>query len=166
MRINGLTWLAKSKVVRKFENWALTPTNSNPAMTKLEKVQKYYPTIFALFVGIMQGTFLYSSKNMPKERKIPLVLNIANNDAIALIGGVLISKPTDKFLTKMINRANVIYEKDPKKLIYLNGIKTAAPFFITAVLFKYVGAVLATPLADKMNKYLVKKGIVHYDNKK
>lgn len=168
MKINGLTRLANSKVVRKFENWALTPLENDPTKTlnKLSKVQKYYPTLFALFVGIVQGVCLYSSKDMPKERKIPLVLNIANNDAIALIGGALLSKPSDKFLNKMIERASVIYDKDPKKLIYLNGIKTAVPFFITAALFKYVGAVLATPLADKMNNYLVKKGLVHYDQKK
>lgn len=170
MRLNLLTSIARSKPIQKFEEWALkeTPSKSNPAkkVTNYSKLQKIYPPLGALFAGIVQGACLYSSKDMPKERKLPLVLNIANNDIIALIGGALISKRVDKFLDKMEDRAKVIYYKDPKKLIYLNGIKTAIPFFISAVLFKYIGPVLATPLADKTNKILVKKGLIHYDNKK
>lgn len=170
MRVNVLKYIANTKTMNRFQNWAVKECpmkkNTSQTLTNYAKLQKIYPASFALFAGLVQGIFIYKSKDMPKERKIPLILNLANNDVIALVGGALLNKPADKFLEKMMERANVIYKDNPNKAIFINGMKTAVPFFVTAVLFKYIGPVLATPLADKCNRFLVKKGWVTYQEKK
>ena len=77
---------------------------------------------------------------------------------------LLVKKPADKFLEKMLKRAEVLYVRNPNKANLINGIKTAVPFLVPVIMFKYIGAVLATPLADKANTFLVKKGFVNYSN--
>lgn len=169
MKLNILKGIANTKTVKKFESWALRTTTdkNNPAkkVSNYQKLQNIYPISFMTFVAIIQSAFLYKEKEMPKERRIPLALNNLINAVISITGGILISKPTDKYMDKVLNRANVLYENHPNKANLINGIKTAIPFIVPALLFRYVGAVLATPLADKANNFLVKKGLVDYSKK-
>lgn len=166
MKLNILKHIANTKTVSKFEKWALktTPDKNNPAkkISNYEKMQKVYPIAFMTFAAVVQSVFICKEKEMPKERRIPLALNNLINAVMSITGGILISKPTNKYLDKILERANVLYEHNPNKANLINGIKTAIPFIIPALLFRYVGAVLATPLADKANNFLVKKGLVDY----
>lgn len=165
MNISRLTEIAITKPLKKYENWAVKEIASKK-ITNFEKVKKIYPPAFLLFGGFVQGWFLYKSKDMPKERKIPLVLNLGFNDAIALLGGALTSKHTNIFKNKMLERAKILYAEHKNKAMLINGIDAAVPFFVSALLFKYIGPVLATPLADKANNFLIKKGWVDYSKKK
>ena len=151
--------IANTKTMNKLEDWAIKEKSIN-----YTNMQKFYPTAFMFAGGIVQAGFLYKSKDMPKERKIPLILNIANTMIISLIGGAILNKPIDKLLKNTLKRAEVLYKNPKTKAILINGIKTAVPFLVPALMFKYVGAVLATPLADKENKFFVKKGWIDYSN--
>lgn len=166
MNLSILKRIANTKTVNKFEKWALkeSPLKNNPAkrVSNYEKLQQIYPISAMTFGAVMQSLFLYKEKEMPKERKIPLVLNNLINAAISIPGGLILSKPINKYMEKVVSRANVLYKHHPNKANLINGIKTAIPFIVPAILFRYVGAVLATPLADKANNFLIKKGLVDY----
>lgn len=166
MNLSILKRIANTKTVNRFEKWALkeSPLKNNPAkrVSNYEKLQQIYPISAMTFGAVVQSLFLYKEKDMPKERRIPLALNNLINAVISIPGGILISKPINKYMDKVLERANVLYEHHPNKANLINGIKTAVPFIVPALLFRYVGAVLATPLADKANNFLVKKGLVDY----
>lgn len=161
-----LKYVANTNTMHKLENWAVreTPLKSDPTkmVTNYSKLQKIYPSIFMLFTIGAQTAVIYNSKDMPKKRRIPLVLNNIITCALSIIGGLLMSKPTTKFVDLMIRRANVLYEHNPNKSFLVNGIKTAIPFLIPALTYKFLGPVIATPLADKANNLLVKKRLVDY----
>lgn len=165
-----LETIAKSNMVKRFENWAVkeTPLKANPQkkITNYSKLQNAYPMSFMLFIGIVQMLCIYKSKDMPKERKFPLLLNIINNDIIAIIGGLILNNPMNKFIDKAVERAKIIYKINPDKPVYINGIKTAIPFIVSAFMFKYLGAVIATPLAHNSNKLLIKAGLIDYSDTK
>lgn len=153
--------LANLNTVKSFVNWA---TKNDAANYK--KLQKYYPTAFMLLtIGIGQTGFILASDDMPKKRRIPLALNNTINCLISLAGAALIAKHSEKLTNKFVERAKVIFPKERHDQI-VNGIKTAIPMTITAFLFKYIGQVIAIPITDKVNKYLIKKGIVDYSDKK
>lgn len=166
MKLNILKSIANTKAVSKFEKWALTqkPDKKSPTgeILNYEKLQNAYPITVMTFGAVVQSVFLYREKEIPKERRIPLVLNNSINAVMSLIGGLLLNKSVNKYTDKVVERANVLYEHHPNKAILINGIKTAIPFIIPAILFRYVCPVLATPLADKANNFLVKKGWVDY----
>ena len=153
-----------------FENWAIKErpikNSMSKTVTNYTKLQEIYPTVAMLLAVSSQTAFIYNSKDMPKERKIPLLLNNLINCVLAVAGGLLINKQVTKLVDKVLKRANIVYASNPNKANLTNGIKTAIPFLVSAVMFKYIGAVLATPLADKANRFLVKKGIVKYSDNK
>lgn len=161
-----LTYVANTKTMHRLEDWAVreTPLKSNPTkmVTNYSKLQRVYPTIFMLFTMGAQTAVIYNSKDMPKKRRIPLVLNNIITCVLAVIGGLLMSRPTTKLLDIMLKRANILYEHNPNKAFLVNGIKTAIPFLIPALTFKFLGPVIATPMADKANNFLIKKGLINY----
>lgn len=168
MSLSILKSIANTKTFNRFEKWAAKETpirkNSTKTISNYSKLQDIYPTVFMLLTIGAQTAFIYNDKDMPKERRIPLVLNNIINCAISVGLFLLMSKSSKKFVNKTLERANVLYANNPNKTKLINGINTAVPFVVSAFLFKYIGPVAATPLADKANKFLVKKGIVKYSN--
>lgn len=168
MSLSILKYIANTKTVSRFEKWAAkeTPVKTNSAKTisNYSRLQDIYPTAFMLLTIGTQTGFIYKDKEMPKERKIPLVLNNIINCILSVGLFLLMSKSSKKFVNKTLERANVLYANNPNKTKLINGIKTAVPFVVSAFLFKYIGPVAATPLADKANKFLIKKGLVKYPN--
>jgi hypothetical protein len=65
----------------------------------------------------------------------------------------------------MLTRAESVYASHPHKKAMVNGIKTGVPFFTEAILFQYIGPVVATPLAVKTTSYLSKKGKINFKEK-
>lgn len=153
--------LANSNTVNKFVNWA---TKNDAANYK--KLQKYYPTVFMLVtIGVGQTGFILASDDMPKKRRIPLALNNTINCLISLAGGIITDKYVDKLTDTFVKRAEATLVGKEKVQI-IKGISRAIPILASGLLYKYIGPVLATPITDKVNKYMIKHGMVDYSEKK
>lgn len=166
MEINPIVGFAKTSAARKYMDW--TAKEKTTIVNGVEKkvnnyarLQKYYPKFFMTWIALTQVYFLVKSKEMEKERKLPLMLNILMSCAIALATGAACGKHISKLTNKMVERANVLYKKDNAKPDLIDGIKTGMPFLTEAVLFEYLGPVIATPLSIHAASYLTKKGIVN-----
>jgi len=154
--------IANTNTMKRVINWAVPKDVSGTAKTNYDTLQKIWPTAFMLLtVGVAQTGVILNSDDMPKKRRIPLALNNVITCAISLLGVLVTDRYTDKLMNKFANRAKVIF-KNEKQERMVNGIKTGMPILVSALLYKYIGQVLATPLADKVNKYLVKKEMVDY----
>lgn len=153
--------IANTNTMKRFVGWA-TKNNS----TNYKKLEKYYPTAFMLLtIGVGQTGVILASDDMPKKRRIPLALNNTINCLISLIGGLITAKHSAKLVDIFKKRAEVIVVNKEKEQI-IKGINKAIPILVSGILYKYIGPVLATPITDKVNKFLVKKGWVDYSKEK
>lgn len=151
----------KQKTMSGIIDWATRNKSAN-----FKKLEKYYPTAFMLLtIGVGQTGVILVSDDMPKKRRIPLALNNTINCLISLAGGLITAKYSAKLTDTFVKRAeNVIVSNEKEQII--KGIRKAVPVLVSGVLYKYIGPVLATPLTDKLNKFLIKKGFVDYSDKK
>jgi len=171
MKINILPRLAQTKVINKAVNWALkektvTKNNVTTKITNYSKMQATFPNCFMVFVQALQCYFLNKSEEMPKERKIPLILNNTYSCTLALTTGLIFKNPIQKMTAKIIHQAETVYANNPHKTNLINGIKTGIPFLTAAVLFQYIGPVIATPLSTQTTKWLAKKGYIDLSKSK
>lgn len=158
--------IIKTNTIKKIINWAEPKTLGNKTLSNYDKLQKMWPTVFMLStVGVAQTGVIMTTDEIPKKRRIPLALNNVITCVMAFFGGLLTDKYTDKLKDKFIQRAGIVI-KDSKQTVIINGIKTAIPVLASALLYKYIGQVIATPLTDKVNKVLVKNGLVNYSDNK
>ncbi len=165
----GLTSIANSKVMQKSVDWATTPAKSalvKGAKKPFDKIQEYLPLIMGVWVGIVQSVLTYRSKDMPKERRVPLAMSIGISDAIGLIGTLLIDGRVKKFTKRVQDRVDKLPIEQVEKDHLKNGVKTAVPFLIFAFMFKYSAQVISTPLANLTNNYFKNKGLINYSEKK
>lgn len=151
----------KNKVTSSAIEWATKNQAAN-----YKKLEKYYPTAFMLLtIGVGQTGVILASDDMPKKRRIPLALNNTINCLISLLGGFITAKHVSNLKGTFVKRAEAtLVNKDKEQII--KGINKAIPILVSGILYKYIGPVLATPLTDKLNKFLVKKGLVNYSNDK
>lgn len=162
MNVKILDNVAKTNTMTRFIKWADKKKLPGDTSTYYEKLQKIYPTVFMLLtIGVGQTCTILTSDNIPKKRRIPLALNNTINCLISLTGGLILAKRSKKLTDKFAERAESLFSQEEQKII-INGIKSAIPFFISALLYKYIGQVIATPITDKVNKFLIKKGLVDY----
>lgn len=167
MRIsNILTRLYQSKPAKAYmnamEKKEVTQNGVKKVVDNFPKLQKIYPPIFMCFLALSQCGFLATSKEMPKERKIPLIFNNIYSCIIALGIGAVSGKHINKLTDHFVKRAGEIYGKDSR---IINGIKNGIPILKEAILFEYVGYVAAVPLGTQTTNWLAKKGIIKFDNK-
>lgn len=157
--------IANTNTMKSIVKWADPSNASETTKTSFNKLQKHWPEAFMLLTaGVGQTWVIYKSDDMPKKRRIPLIINNIITCSISILGGLITDKYTERFKDKLIKRASVVFaEKDSKYIETMqNGVKTAVPVLISALLYKYIGPVIATPITDKVNKYLVKKGMIDY----
>lgn len=156
--------IAKTNTMKRIVNWAAPKGANEGVKVPYDILQKNWTAIFMLTtMGIGQTAMILKSDDMPKERRIPLALNNIITCAIALVGGLLTDKHTEKLKDRIFKRAESVFAKDSAKLSKMqNGIKTTVPLVISTFLYKYIGQVIATPLTDKVNKYMVKHEMVDY----
>lgn len=171
MKTSLLTNLYNTKTAQKYADWALkskdiVQNGKTKSVSNYDKLQKYVPIAFMAWIALAQSFFISKNKEMPKERKVPLMLNEIFSCAMGVVASLLLSGPISKLTEKFIDRAEIIYKENPQKEILRNGIKTAIPAAITVTLFQYVFPVIATPMATQATAYLKKKGMVKFSNNK
>lgn len=168
MAINPLNDIYRSRIGQKYVSWAtdnVVKHGVKQPYTNYDRLQKVFPPAFLTFVMLGQCGFLATSKDMPKERKIPLIFNNLYACAIALTIGALTGKRIDKFIEKMAKRAEDVYEKRADKAKLVDGIRGGIPILKEAFLFEYVGYTAAVPLGTQTSNYLASKGIIKFDKK-
>lgn len=158
--------IAKTKTMQSVINWAIKKRHyKNPSkgtFTYYEKLQENWSTLFMLAtIGVGQTATILSSDDMPKERRIPLGINNIMTCVISFLGGLLTKKYTKNLTKRFVESAKIVIKNEDKPKIII-GIENALPVIVTTLLYKYIGQVIATPIADKVNKFLVKKGLVDY----
>lgn len=154
--------IANTKTMQRVVKWAVPKGASETTKTSFDKLQKHWPTAFMLLTaGAGQTWVIYKSDDMPKKRRIPLIINNVITCSLSVLGAILIDKRTEKLKNKFIERAGVLF-KDKQKELMQNGIKVTVPLLVSSLLYKYIGPVLATPVTDKVNKFLEKHKMVDY----
>lgn len=153
--------IARNSTIRRIVNY-IEPKNSL-TKTKYDTLKKIYPTAYMLLtIGVAQAGMILASDDMPKERRIPMALNNVINCVISFAGGMATDRFFEKFKNQLMDRAKLLIKDEKQAKTMVNGIDTAVPVLVSAFLYKYLGQVLATPVTDKVNKSLVKNGLVDY----
>lgn len=169
MRINNiLTGLYKSKPAQKYmdrvmQEKTVVKNGKKEIISNYSILQKAFPPAFMCFIQLTQCGFLAQSKEMPKERKVPLIFNNIYSCIIALAIGAACGKHVNKLTKHLATRAKAIYGEGHK---IINGIESGMPILKEALLFEYVGYVAAVPLGTQTANWLFKKGIIKHDNNK
>lgn len=154
--LNPINVLAKLPPIQSAVKWASAGDAQN-----LAKLQKHLPAIEGMWISLFYVLNTMASKGIPKERKAPLAINSVLTGIFGATGGYLLTTQIFKLSSFMQKRAAVIYQADPAKLATIEkGMKAVVPLFAFTFVFRYVGPVLATPLADKINKYLIKHKLI------
>lgn len=168
MRIsNLLTGLYQSKPAQKYMSTMskkeVVKNGAKHVVDNYPRLQEIFPPAFMCFIQLSQVGFLATSKEMPDDRKVPLMFNNIYSCIIALAIGAVSGKHINKLKNNLIQKAEMLYGKDTK---IINGIKSGIPILKEAFLFEYVGYVAAVPLGTQTTNLLVKKGIIKFDDKK
>ena len=121
------------------------------------------PAMTALLPIWISAFYVYSnlkSEKIPREHKIPLLINDIIVCTFSIIAGFTIAKLFDAMKTGMnYNLAKVV--SDPQKVKMLQGgIKQMMAITAFTFVFRYLGPVIATPLADTVNNFLIKHKLI------
>lgn len=149
------------------------------------KLKKHLPNALAVYITGIQGINIIKSKDIPKERKTPLFINLLFGSVFSLTGSYMLCNSIQNFKNSVIDKFEDVINFKEKKIsnnlaqkirrIYytekniLNidkvnkmkgGLNAAVPIIIAALMFRFIGPVIATPVADKVNNFLIKKGYI------
>ena len=133
-------------------------------LTRLDKAMFHGPNVHGAFIASCYLINTKRSKDIPEERKTPLIINSIINASLSVAASYSIMGMTkglkDSFVTKVFNEA----KKMPYDKSLLSKMPDHAGFvyniFISCLLFRYITPVIATPMADKVNKFLIKHNLI------
>jgi hypothetical protein len=170
MKINILPKVANSAPMQKYAKLALTEkkvvkNNIEKTVTNYSRLQVAFPTLLAFWFAGIQGYFLQKSKNLTKDVKSTLILQNVYSCAIGLAGGLLLGKKITKLADTLVNRADKLYKNEEKEILK-DGIRNVVPVATTAIMYHYIGQVIATPMASQSLKYLQKKRMINLSESK
>ncbi|OGH95689.1 MAG: hypothetical protein A2039_06055 [Candidatus Melainabacteria bacterium GWA2_34_9] len=160
--------LEQTKAVRKCEDYLskeLT-TKSGEKILRLNKLQKHLPGILGLWITGFYAQSILNNKDIPKERKTPLFINNLFCGAVGVSAGYAVKEAINKFEKPFIPRFEKVLEKQglsPDKIEKLSKVglhHSLIPLLAFSFAFRYLAPVIATPLADKVNKFLVKHNLI------
>ncbi|MGD9581920.1 MAG: hypothetical protein AB7V50_11150 [Vampirovibrionia bacterium] len=169
----AITDIANTGALKKFADWSARESGKvdrfNREMTNFEA--KLIPTMSAVLPIWISSFYVFSnlkSKEIPKERKIPLLINDIIICAFSTLAGFTVVKLFNTMELGMKERVKELLMKTCKdqetynkqKSMYQKGIKQMMFIAAFTFVFRFLGPVIATPLADKVNKFLIKKGLI------
>ena len=154
--LNPINVLSKVPQLQTAVKWASKDGGRN-----LDKLQKHLPAIEGMWISLFYVLNTMSSKKIPDERKTPLAINSLFSGIFGAAGGYVLTDRVFKLSKIMQERAEIIYKADPAKLATIQkGLKAVVPLFAFTFVFRYLSPVIATPIADKINKFLIKHKII------
>jgi hypothetical protein len=100
---------------------------------------------------------IYRSKKIEEEQKLPLVLNEFLTTATTVTAGYVIDKKLDKGykrFTDIFKNVNAdMYAKNPTG--WDKGLKYAKTFVVIGFIYRYLGPVVVTPIANRLSALIV-----------
>ena len=161
----GMNQIAQTDKVNRFIEWGAKESTKKDLLGKTinNNNAKVVPVMAALLPIWISSFYVYSnikSDKIPKERKTPLLINDVIICLFSTIAGVTVSKLFDAMQTTMNNNLKTVIKDIEKQAQLKQGIKQMMAIAAFTVVFRYLGPVIATPLADKVNTFLIKKGYI------
>lgn len=140
----GLNYIAQTKLMQKL----LKHIN-------IDSFNKHFMSINAVGLTSFYILNIMKSKEIEKDRKKTLAINMAIVGTLSTILGYSvnerINKVTEKFIDKFAKANPDINYKNMTK-----GMKAAQGIIIFSIIYRFIAPVIATPLADRLSK-LIKK---------
>lgn len=109
---------------------------------------------------LLTSSFAYQTNKSDKikeNRKKALIYNNVISTAITLIGGYGIDNIIKNKTNKFIEKFSKINKGDPKLHKYIEGINIVRPALIFAGIYYCILPIFSTYMAEKIDKYIVKK---------
>jgi len=160
--------LENTGFVRKAEDYLSQEitTKSGEKILRLNKLQKHLPGILGLWITGFYAQSILNNKDIPKERKTPLFINNLFCGAVGVSAGYGVKAAINKFEERFIPRFEKVLQKQglpPKDIEKLSKVglhHSLIPLLAFSFAFRYLAPVIATPLADKVNKFLIKHDLI------
>lgn len=163
-----VTRFARLKSVDKFVKWSCKPYQKKDGemVTNFYRVKKHAPAAIGAWFAAFYVLNTLKSKEIPPERKTPLAINTVINDLFGMTFGYVLNNGIEKFMNAMqpvfeeaIKDKKYKYALEQQKTL-LQGFKAIVPLFAFTFSLRFMAPVMATPLADKVNKFLIKHNII------
>jgi len=154
-----LSSIYNSSFVQKF-------TTSPEAQKNISSLRKHLPAVFGLWISGFYIQNTIRSKAIPEERKTPLVINTLFTGAVGAAGGYAINGAVTKFADALTPRFEKFIASHPEKEVFKTGFKAIVKAISFTFAFRYLAPVLATPVADVVNKYLIRNKMIKDPNQK
>jgi len=164
-----LSSIYNSGPVKKIVEWSLKELPHAPGeevKTNLSLIKKHLPAALGVWISGFYIQNTIQSKGIPEERKMPLVINTAFSGVVGTLMGYTITGAVEKFAGALTQRFDDILASNPEKEILKKGFKSIVPLVSFTFAFRYLCPVLATPVADLINKYLIKHKMIKDPNEK
>lgn len=165
MAAKGVTAIANTDKMTKIAEWGAK--ESGKADMFGNKINNFnasvVPKMSALLPIWISAFYIISnlkSDKIPKERKIPLLLNDAIICTFSTAAGMTVAKLFETMQAGMIENLKTVVKDVEKAKMLEGGIKQMMAIAAFTLVFRYLGPVIATPLADKATKFLVKHKLI------
>ncbi|MEW5822481.1 MAG: hypothetical protein AB1782_19965, partial [Cyanobacteriota bacterium] len=161
----GLNILANSGTSNKIAQWGAQNSDKLDLLGKpINNFNaRVVPTMAALLPIWISAFYVINnlqSKKIPKERKIPLLINDIIVCTFSTAAGLTVAKLFDAMQIGMIENMKKIVTNPEKQALLKGGIKQMMAIAAFTLVFRYLGPVIATPLADKVTKFLIKHNLI------
>ena len=98
----------------------------------------------------------YRSKDIPPDRKRTLLINSTLCGIFGIAGGYALSGILDSAKDKIAKTFDKVIVDHPQKELLRKGFVSIVPLLGFTLIFRYFAPVIATPMADKISKFIVK----------
>lgn len=167
--------LANFKPIKNLVEWSGKRTvkhlkNGTVKVSKNEdKLRQYLMVAYSLGLQTNYVANVLSNDRMPKKRKQTLAINNTLTFFIPAIGAFTVDKAINNGVKRlqlyMVKTNKEVGKKLMPSSSAVKGVKAAASIIVFTTMYKWLSTVVATPIADKITKYMDKKGWLSPDEK-
>ncbi|MDD3012450.1 MAG: hypothetical protein PHC34_01960 [Candidatus Gastranaerophilales bacterium] len=175
MKVNVLTRIARNEKVDRVVQWAakesvkvnkenkhikIDKESQQVTVTNLQTLKKHLPPILAACFTSYYIANTVVSKKIPEKRKPIFITNHILTGIIGIAGGYALTDWVKRFSKTLGERFEKINAEIPEKDIIVKGLKSMVPLLAFAFTVRFLGPVIATPLADKVYNFLIKHNLL------
>lgn len=160
--------LASCKPIQKLVDWSGKRTikhlknGKTRVMKNEDKLRQYLMVGYSLGLQTNYVANVLSNDRMPKKRKQTLAINNIISFFIPAIGAFTVDRAINDGVKKLQLYIVKTNKEVGKKLMpsssAVKGVKAAASIIVFTTMYKWLSTVVATPIADKVTKFMDKKG--------